>query len=222
MLLENDTRSYTPKDLEVFNLLKHPVWVFDFERKAMYWANKAALEVWNADSLESLLNRDFKSDMSEAAEVRMKDVLVRLSRGEILTEQWTFYSGGRPKTVSLTSSGIRIDGGRIAGLGEAELPDKEAFHEGTVRGVGMLRYLPFAVTQFSMEGNLVFQNPAAMSFFGTPPATENPQDHFLRRFVDQELGKSALKQVQEGNNYSSEMELYTQLGPRCFQSTSEG
>jgi hypothetical protein len=72
MLLVNDPRSYTPNDLEVFNLLTHPVWVFDVEHKAMFWANTSALQVWNADSLEALLHRDFKSDMSQAADVRTK------------------------------------------------------------------------------------------------------------------------------------------------------
>jgi signal transduction histidine kinase/CheY-like chemotaxis protein len=145
-------------------------------------------------------------------------MLERVSRGEIVKEQWTFYpQGGGPKTLLLTVSGIRIDGGRIAILAETEQPDKETFNEGTVRGVGMLMHLPFAVSQFSIDGNLMYQNPAALSYFGTPPATlENPQDLFLCQFVDRELGKSALKQVQEGNNYSVEVELYTQLGPRWF------
>ena len=59
MLYDDDNRSYGPKDLEVFNLLQHPIWVFDSERKAMFWANHAALKIWKADSLQSLLSRDF-------------------------------------------------------------------------------------------------------------------------------------------------------------------
>lgn len=225
MLLEGDVQCYTRENLEVFNLLKHPVWVFDIERKGMFWANRAGLEIWNASSLEELLNRDFASDMSDAADVRMKDVLVRLANGAVLTEQWTFYPQKRPTTLSVTASGIRIEGGRIASLSEIELPNKEGFDEDTVRSLEMLRHLPFAVSQFSVEGNLVYQNPEAVNLFGMTTSAEaisdiltdkNNHDDFLRRFVDREIAQNALKQVQEGVEFSGEAQQQTLQGPKWF------
>lgn len=59
---------YTRSDLEVFNLLQHPTWIFDVTRKEMFWANHVALRIWNTATLEMLLNRDYKTDMSEATE----------------------------------------------------------------------------------------------------------------------------------------------------------
>jgi hypothetical protein len=79
-------RSFTRTDLELFNLLEHPVYVFDIDRKAMWWANKAAMILWNADTLQSLLARDFAHDMSEATSKRLTDCLRRLQIGEKFSE----------------------------------------------------------------------------------------------------------------------------------------
>lgn len=79
-------RCYTRNDLELFNVLKHPVWVFDIERKAMWWANEAALVLWNADSLQNLLERDFAHDMSDATSKRLTECLRRYEKGETLSE----------------------------------------------------------------------------------------------------------------------------------------
>jgi hypothetical protein len=68
---------YTRADLEPFNLLEHPVWVFDIERKCMWWANDAALVVWNAPTLDALLARSFSDDMSQATTLRLSDYLRR-------------------------------------------------------------------------------------------------------------------------------------------------
>jgi hypothetical protein len=81
------TPSYTPEDLKVFNLLTTPIWLFDIERKAMWWANNAALELWNAETLESLLSRNFAEDMSEATERRLADCMEKFIKQERVTEQ---------------------------------------------------------------------------------------------------------------------------------------
>ena len=209
------TRSYAQQDLEVFNLLQHPVWVFDLENKAMFWANTAAVKVWNAETLQELLARDFAHDMSDAADRRMKDYLIRLTRGEVTKEQWTFHPSGKAVTLGVTGSAIRIDGGRIAGLAEAEIPDSREIDQSSTRGVEILRHLPLAVCQFDIEGTLLYQNPEALSVFGTP-AQGDEQCMCLARFVDKELGKAALEKVQEGNDYNVEAEQYTNAGPKWF------
>jgi hypothetical protein len=73
--------------MTVFNLLLEPIWVFDIEKKSVWWANQAALDLWNADSLESLLNRNFAEDMSEVAAQRLGDYLERFHNGERVHEQ---------------------------------------------------------------------------------------------------------------------------------------
>jgi signal transduction histidine kinase/ActR/RegA family two-component response regulator len=228
MIIDDANHSYIAGELGVLNLLKHPVWVFDIEGKRMFWANRSALEVWNAESLEALLGRDFSSDMSEAAELRMKDNLATLSRGGTLHEQWTLYPKGIATTLSLTASAIRIEDGRIAALCETELPEKDAFQEDTVRGLEILRHLPFAVAQYSIEGELMYQNPEAVNTFGqtndasitgsesTNDAPPSSESDLLSRFVDKPLGKHALQKVQEGHDFNAEAQYITSNGPRWF------
>ena len=81
-------RIFQRSDLEAFNLLtNHPVWVFDVERRAMWWANDAAVNLWSAPTLESLLARDFGSDMSESTNQRLQEMMIKFRRGERSTDQ---------------------------------------------------------------------------------------------------------------------------------------
>ena len=82
-----DPRNFTRDDLEIFDLLERPVWVFDIERKSMWWANTAAVALWNADSLDALLARDYASDMSESTSKRLNYFLDRFRVGETFSEQ---------------------------------------------------------------------------------------------------------------------------------------
>ena len=76
---------YTREELShCFNLLNRPIWVFDSINKSMWWANNAAVEFWNATSLEELLSRNYKDDMSETAQKKNSDNIERLKRNE----QW--------------------------------------------------------------------------------------------------------------------------------------
>lgn len=238
---------YRTQEFEVFNLLQHPIWVFDVEHPRMLWANTQALRVWNAPNLESLLTRDF-TDVSSATQVRMKELWQQLQLQKVIQEEWTFYPGGQATTLSMTLSAISIDAdGRVGCLAEAELPNKDAFLESTVRGIELLRHLPFAVAQFSMEGSILFQNPESIRLFGThdirisssssssnssnnkssPPCPEQEQTptdeddnvDLLRRFVDPEYGALALQQVQEGLDFHGEAQYHTLQGKKWFAVT---
>ena len=46
-------------DLPVLDGLWTPIWLFDSERARMIWGNKAALELWQAGSLQNFQQRDF-------------------------------------------------------------------------------------------------------------------------------------------------------------------
>lgn len=111
---------YTREQLAVFDLLDQPVWVFDVDKKAMWWANSKAVELWNAASVDELIARDFASDMSETSAARLRDYLRQFREGNKIKDQWTFYPNGQgPVTVMTTASGIAIDeGGRLCMLVE--------------------------------------------------------------------------------------------------------
>ena len=220
---------YTREKLDAFNLLEHPVWVFDIERTEMYWANESALEVWNADSLESLLSRSFADDMSEATEQRLNEYLVHFRKGESIQDQWTYYPKGKATTVRLTMSGIRIEDGRLAMLNEGVLPMcKEEIDKESLRGVEMLRHLPVAVCQFDLTGRIMYQNPESLNLFGPVDEAQFDPDEqlqnkdelsctFLSRFGDKILGNRALEAISMGaKDYNVEAQQITKHGMRWF------
>ena len=192
VLIANDTQHpyYVRSDLHCMNMLVRPVWVFDIDNKAMFWANAAAIEqVWNASTLDELLQRDFASDMSEATAsflAGVKSKIIQDPYRSKITEQWTFYprDGESATTFDITCSGIRIGDtsdtsapkeGRIAMLVEAEmLLNERTLNESTIRSIELLKHIPVAVSQFTLDGTkLIYQNPKASQLFGNPPGRES-------------------------------------------------
>jgi hypothetical protein len=87
-------RRYTRDHLSCFDLIDTPIWVFDPQRKSMWWANEAACYLWSADSCKDLVQRDFASDMSKASENMMNKWLGQFHRGEESTKQTVRRSKG--------------------------------------------------------------------------------------------------------------------------------
>lgn len=198
-------------------MLKHPVWISDIENQSMYWANTAAVDIWNADSIDTLLSRDFKTGMTDATKHRMEDLLRRCQAGEIVSEQATLYPKNRPTTLNLSASAIRIgedDGERIMVLMEAEIAEKK-YEESTIRGLELLRHLPLPVYQYSIEGKSLYQNPEAVHVYGVD------EKDFFGHFVEKELGKKAFQQVVEGQeDCNIEAEHFTADGRTRWFSVS--
>ena len=202
VLIPNDTQHpfYTRNDLRCMNMLLHPIWVFDIDNKSMFWANSAALEhVWNADTLDELIQRDFASDMSDAAAsimVEMKNKILLDPCHANIIEQWTLYPRGveHAVTIDITCSGIRIvDCGNptncttgsseneqtatattIAILVEAEMLQKKiTINESRVRSIDLLKHIPVAISQFTMDGaKLIYQNTKSSQLFRTAAGSE--------------------------------------------------
>lgn len=195
-------------DMDVFNILQHPVWVFDVENKAMWWANEAALKIWGAATLDDLLARDFASDMSKATESRIRDQMERAKKGEVFKEQWTLYPNGKATTVETVVSVIAIEDGRGATIIEAQLPDSKAFDDSMTRGIELLRHVPVAVCQFSIKGHYLYRNPEDLLTFGE----QSERDAFLARFVNKDLARRTFQQVQQGVETSVEAEQWVSEG----------
>jgi len=101
-------RVYKRSDLGAFNLLANrPVWVFDVDRKAMWWANDAAMTLWNATSLDALLSRDF-SDMSQASCKRLEEMMMKFRQGERVSDQVCIIQVYVPGGFSGSHSGFGI------------------------------------------------------------------------------------------------------------------
>jgi signal transduction histidine kinase/AmiR/NasT family two-component response regulator len=151
--------------------------------------------------------------------------------------QWTVYPLGKgPTQVNLEGSGITIEDGRMAMLNVGRELKIEEIDKSNLRGVEILRYVPASVCVFDIDGNIVHQNPEALSVFGKPAREskidvkkdEEPQtsgetiemkkevkqeSHFRNRFVDQELGDRVFEEVAvKGNDFSVEALQHTKSG----------
>eukprot|EP00977_Amphora_coffeiformis_P028493 scaffold35467_cov199-Amphora_coffeaeformis.AAC.8 len=206
---ETIRKCYSRADVEAFNILRHPVWVFDIEQKAMWWANVAGLDLWSASSLGELLSRDFASDMSTSTESRLCNQLEEMKRGKIFKEQWTFYPQGKAKTLRTVCSVIYLEDTRAAMLVEAELPDHRDFDDALTRGIELLRHVPAPVCEFSHDGTeCLYRNPEDLSVFGGQPG----RDTFAGRFVNREIAQNTLVQAREGKECRVDAEQYVSDG----------
>jgi hypothetical protein len=138
-------------ELRAFDRLQTPTWIYDIEKLQMWWANKAALHIWNAQSREELLNRNF-SDISESTRIRLQTYLQKFQQGQTITENWTFYPEGKPVWVRCLCSGIEIAPGRMAMLVEGSLEVVGAVEQETLRSIEALRHTTVMISLYTMDG----------------------------------------------------------------------
>jgi signal transduction histidine kinase/ActR/RegA family two-component response regulator len=150
-----------PFDTAGLDRLRRPVWVFDDARKRKIYANPAAVALWDAESLEALLARDF-SAQSPAVRIRMEAIAQRIALGETVVERWTFYPLGAPVSVSAAISAITLDDGSRAMLFEAVPDDRPPDEQ---RAAEALRHTPVLVGLFDAQGRRLFANPSRLAAF---------------------------------------------------------
>lgn len=211
MLLE---KSYRLDDLEVLNVLKHPVWILrcdDPSEIDACWANTSYMKLFNSPSLEAFVARKIGRSMTESTQHRVRENLRRCHGGQVLSEQATLYPDGVPTVVNISCSGIRLtvnDNNNnnnnkqiVALLCEAEVAAE--YQDSTVRGLEMLRHLPVPACQFDASGQHLYRNPEAVRVYG---ATEKKlQDHF----VDRTLGEQTYQQVLREENLDQDVHVPT-------------
>jgi signal transduction histidine kinase/CheY-like chemotaxis protein len=144
-----------------FDQLRRPIWVFDDARKRKVYANRAALDLWGAATLDALLARDF-SDQSPAVRTRMEDIATRIEGGASAEERWTFYPNGVPVAVNTTISRIALPGGGHAMLFEGAVVETEAEQQ---RAIEALRHTSALVSLYDADGFRIFGNPASLASY---------------------------------------------------------
>lgn len=210
----------THGDLRALDMLPTPVWIFDIQQMAMWWANRAALRVFRAESLEGLLGRDF-SKVSEAVRTRLHSYLDRFRRGETLTEQWTLYPQGQPVSLNCLCSGVQIEAeGRLAMLVQANpIPATEAVDAYTLRCVEALRHTSVLISLASLEGEILLQNPAAERCYGHSPQTT--MDLF-ERFLDPQIKTQVQQQLAQALVFRVETLVVATQGSRWHRVEMRG
>ncbi|MFN8830167.1 MAG: putative bifunctional diguanylate cyclase/phosphodiesterase [Labrys sp. (in: a-proteobacteria)] len=157
-------------ELSHMDRLKTPAWIFDIDRSRVYWANKAALQVWRAKSMAELVARDMGADMSNSVALRLRQYQEDFIRSDVsFAELWTIYPEGQPVTLRVIYSGIRLPDGRMAMFCEG-LVDAAKAPE-TLRSAEALLHTQMMISLYNEDGRPLYQNPAARgtveSFTGT-------------------------------------------------------
>lgn len=189
-----------------FDRLQTPIWIYDIEQWQMVWANRAALRIWNADTLDELLSRDF-SDVSHATRIRLQGYLEQFRKGQEVQEIWTFYPEGTPIAVQCWCSGWELADGRIAMLVEGHLPQPSRMVADTVRSLEVLHHVSSPVSLFTLDGELLFQNPAAIACYGTHPVLSD-------RFVNPQVLQMGLQALEETPLWRDDCDVITRQGIR--------
>lgn len=200
------------ESLTLFDAISRPVWLFDVERHSIWWANKAAVKFWRAESLEELLSRDYSSD-SETVRVRLRQVIDHTPEGEYASETWTLYPMGHPVTVVLNMSPVLVcQEKRDAVLIEASAPVHMEEDPQGLRMLESMRYTALIVSSFTLAGEFLSQNPAAAEAYGYVAGLE--RGDFIERFVDPEEGRVLLAAARAGTESSGEFRVRTNEGTR--------
>ncbi|MEH2256225.1 MAG: diguanylate cyclase [Nostoc sp.] len=211
------TRTALPKNISVadliaFDRLQTPVWIYDIQNLHMWWANQSALHIWNAQSREELLNRNF-SDVSESTHIRLQSYLQEFQQGKTITENWTFYPEGKPVSLRCLFSGIPIEQGRMAILVEGTTEVINQIDRETLRSIEALRHTTAIVSLYTMDGVPLMQNPAALRCYrDTLHPNSSVENIFLSHFVDKSVGQQAMEAINLGEVFSIEAQVFTTEG----------
>lgn len=199
--------SFEPGAICLLNRLQHPVWVFDIDRSHVHWANPAALEMWRADSLQELCARDMSIDMSDSVRKRLLQYQEDFTRYNArFNELWTLYPRGKPRTLRVIHSGIRLAGGCVALLCEGIEQRHEAPE--TLRSAEALIHTSMLISLYNHSGELLYNNPAARE------AAINPFADLGTRFVLAEDLGLILARLEEDGAAFHVCQIYTAEGIR--------
>lgn len=200
------------ESLELFDAISRPVWLFDVACHSIWWANRAAVKFWRADSLEDLLSRDYSSD-SATVRQRLRQVFDNTPEGEFASETWTLYPMGHPVTVVLNLSPVVIgEDARDAVLIEVDAHVRLDEDPHGLRMLEAMRYTSLIVSSFTLAGEFLSQNPAASECYDDVSGIE--RGDFIERFVDPEEGRVLLAAARANTETSGEFRVRTNVGMR--------
>lgn len=195
-----------------FELLDIPIWIFDFERTRMVWGNREALALWRAESLEALRGRDF-SEVSPAIRARWQRIVAKITQGQTVHEQFTFYPRDVPVTLDCFVSAVDLDDGRTAMLIRGQ-PEREVDPD-LVRGIEAVRHTSAILALLDEEGAIQMQNPASIRAFGE-------QRSLPSWFEGSDVASSILATARSGQVFSDQLGVRTLAGERWFAVEARG
>lgn len=207
--------------LQLLDIFETPIWVFDIHQHCMWWANQAAVRFWHAASFDDLMDRDYSEDSSTVRK-RLRQIFDNAALGQSTLDSWTLYPDDVPIPVNLRYTPVQIGTDyRDALLIEAAISDNDQIDATDQRIVEATRYTSIMISYFTLDGDLLSMNPAAMEAFGAgplgaggPEGTAVRGNDFAGRFSDPDDGRALLEAIDGGNEPAGEFLIDTSTGER--------
>lgn len=192
--------------LALLGLIDRALWIYDFDKTAIIWANAQGLAFWRAQSIAELAARDFNPVGQGTAE-RLGNLRVALGAGGgTRVEHWTYFPGGAPCSRECRISAVSLEDGRMgmlvdAGTGAYEgaaLPPDFTYE---LRAIAAVRQSPLMISLCTGEGQWLMHNPAAEALGNRLGLINLPGfDNFLAMFAHpQEAAALRSKALQQGS-----------------------
>ncbi len=186
-----------------FGRLATPIWVFDVDNHCVWWANRAGLAFWRAETLDALRARDFSGD-SANVRTRLRQIVDTNATGSTVTDTWTLYPCGQPRTAVITLQPVVIEDGGNALLVEINRILDMSGEEEALRMLEAIRTAALMVSTFSAQGQLLAQNPEAQAVYGPPGG---PRTDLDTRLADRDLVPALIAAVMENRTFDQECEV---------------
>lgn len=200
-------------DLRHLQQLSTPVWIFDVARHGIWWANKQGIAFWKAASLDELRARDFSSDSATVRE-RLRQIVEGAIFDTHITDTWTLYPAGHPLTVILSFQPVEIEDGIHGILIElVQVVDRDADDE-TWRLLEAARATSLIMTTFTMDGEVLAQNPAALACYDGASVHGDGLSDLEGRFVHQQDAQQVLANAASNETANWEADVLTAKGRR--------
>ncbi|MBY4678976.1 GGDEF domain-containing protein [Marinobacterium sp. CAU 1594] len=203
-------------ELTLYELIPDVVWIFDLDKHGWWWGNQAALDFWGLQSLDELINKDLSGDTQGARDRTLQTFELAVKNG-LTIDPWTTYPGGKPRTLYMKHRAVTVGPERhraiIAYINEqvnlGETPENLLLVEA-------MRYTTVLVTSFTLDGEVVIENPAATEAY-KHLHTHQPAEtlsSFAARFADPEQGTARLQQALASKGGRWTHMMLTGQGPR--------
>lgn len=146
--------------------LETALWLYDFDRMRIVWANAAALALWDAQDVSALAARDLSTEMSQSVQTRLLQHRedFDLDPDREIREFWTLYPQGEPFRVRAILRRCDLADDRSAMLVEARAEDRQ--EPTTIRSADALLHTKVMTALFDREGRELYANPAFRGVFG--------------------------------------------------------
>jgi diguanylate cyclase (GGDEF)-like protein len=196
----------------IYDRLDTGIWIFDFDEKRILWANRKALEITDADSLEELRARDMGTDMSHSVQQRLRQYQQDFTKHDVsFSEIWTLYPKGKAQVLQVVMSGIRLNDGRMALLCEGR-PHHEQQPE-TLRSAEALMHTTVMISLFSEDGHPLYRNTAARA------ASTDLECTLWDHFIDKALARKVMGVLSDKATTKFVAEVLTSDGLRWHEIT---